>query len=276
MAGHAVTNRRWAILQRFSIQPSPFSAPEQTVIFDPERMPSELRRGYGPNVDSLKQRLIEGGVRAGVADQEHGWSLSYIPGAELPFVDSAIAAIGRPAAQVMLFLDVDGVMSPIRPLGDAWGDQTFSPDPVTNAAFYASELMARSFHPVLYRTEFVWATTWEQRANSHVSLTLAIPHGRVLAREPDPEPSRQWWKWLRVASEVGTRNLPFVWVDDELHGYLKLDPQVRVWADQLTVEHLFVSPDPAIGLTPNHVELITEFVKSHDPNFEHTSSTNGA
>jgi hypothetical protein len=118
-----------------------------------------------------------------------------------------------PAKGPLLFLDVDGTLIP-------FGQQQ-APTSTPTDSYLArldphigARLSALPCH-------LVWATTWEDDANTEVAPRLGLPPMPVV-RWPDPTPEHeledQWfnlhWKTRTLAAWAAGR--PFIWVDDEI------------------------------------------------------------
>ncbi|MGO4649914.1 HAD domain-containing protein [Nocardia sp. 2YAB30] len=118
---------------------------------------------------------------------------------------------GRP----LLFLDVDGPLLPfgadprpeLQSLGRDWRLARLSPKVGLELAALACEL--------------VWATTWEEEANTEIAPRIGLPPLPVVAW-PDfcdePQPEDRWfglhWKTRALLDWAAGR--PFAWVDDEI------------------------------------------------------------
>lgn len=93
--------------------------------------------------------------------------------------------------------------------------------------------------------------------NAFLADPLGFPPLVTYTRDEAPyAPTVEWWKLRHVRELVETTGQRFVWCDDEL----------RLLADdEAILEHvlsgrlLTISPDPAVGLTPEHVADIEAF-----------------
>ncbi|MFD9691264.1 HAD domain-containing protein [Kitasatospora sp. NPDC059088] len=92
--------------------------------------------------------------------------------------------------------------------------------------------------------ELVWATTWEEEANSFIGPLLGLPELPYIAwSEPRPEPAGGvFWKTPEVVAWA--RGRPFAWVDDNI------TDADRAW---VAAHHpgpaLLHHVDPKVGLT---------------------------
>ncbi|RFU86941.1 hypothetical protein DY218_09880 [Streptomyces triticagri] len=92
--------------------------------------------------------------------------------------------------------------------------------------------------------DLVWATTWEEEANSFIATELGLPRLPYLVwRSPRPDPPPGvYWKTPEIVDWAQGR--PFAWIDDEISD-----------ADRAWVAHHHAGPallrriDPRLGLT---------------------------
>ncbi|MFL9680471.1 HAD domain-containing protein [Streptomyces sp. KL110A] len=114
----------------------------------------------------------------------------------------------------LLFLDVDG---PLLPFGD--GPQR-GPSSATDAHLARLDPCVGPLLAAL-PCELVWATTWEDAANTHLAPLLGLPPLPVVIwpeTSDAQEREDQWfglhWKTRTLVAWADGR--PFVWVDDEI------------------------------------------------------------
>ncbi|WP_441250625.1 HAD domain-containing protein [Kitasatospora sp. McL0602] len=180
----------------------------------------------------------------------------------------------RPSPRPLLFLDVDGPLNPYaakphrRPDGyrthrlltprweaaerrrlTAYGLPNKPPKPlrVWLDGSHGRALAALPF-------ELVWATTWEEEANTFVSPVLGLPELPYIAwAQQRAEPGGGvFWKTPEVVAWV--RGRPFAWVDDEIG-----EPD-RAWvaahhAGPALLHHV----DPRHGLRPADFAALAEW-----------------
>lgn len=127
------------------------------------------------------------------------------------------ATVTDRARRPLLFLDVDG---PLLPFG---GD----PQPGSRRAV-AGPHLARlrpdtGLRLAALPCTLVWATTWQQDANTEIAPRIGLPHLQVV-NWPEPvqahESEDRWlglcWKTRTLVDWAAGR--PFAWVDDEITG----------------------------------------------------------
>ena len=148
-----------------------------------------------------------------------------------------------------LFLDADGVLSPVAGPSEAWDDW----EEMTYDGNY-SLVLSRSMASRIARlpVTIVWLTTWRSMANSQIGAWLGWPALPVL--EPLDEPGSVTWKLERLREHLAGGSEPFVWIDDHL------DAMANETSNAFAGRHLLVSPDPAVGLTPSDLELVEQFL----------------
>ena len=147
----------------------------------------------------------------------------------------------------LLLLDVDGVLN-ILGAGDGSPTECFGASGhLIRHRTDLPELLAR----LRARFELVWATAWEQRANTGIAPRLGLPELPVICFSQHPGRALPTWKLPAVISHVGRR--AFAWVDD----VLGLD--AHRWAAARREPTLLLDVDPATGLTPGHVNTLLAF-----------------
>lgn len=151
----------------------------------------------------------------------------------------------------LLFLDVDGVLSPMSLGAPTWGDWKI----VEGSPFHLLLSRTMAARIAALGVDLAWLTTWQHDANRVVGALLGWPPHPVL--EPGDPPAERWWKLGSIEAWLADDLRPFVWVDDELEARA---PLIDPWAAELTVPHLLVSPDPDVGLTPDELATIGGFV----------------
>ncbi|MER5498257.1 HAD domain-containing protein [Streptomyces sp. NPDC002466] len=156
------------------------------------------------------------------------------------------AARAHPAPErlPLLLLDVDGVLNPFaaRDCPEGYREHGFFPGeepPVRLCDAHGPWLadLGREF-------ELVWATGWEDQANTFITPVLNLPTLPVVRFPPVPfDPAE---KVPAIDAFAGDR--PAAWVDDA-H-----TPEALAWARSRTAPTLLVTTDPARGLTADMIQ----------------------
>ena len=168
----------------------------------------------------------------------------------------------------IVLLDVDGVLNAIcDPLSppDTWSDYK------SGAATAGHVTWPITFSPTVVRTlqdlhetrkvEIRWLTTWAHEANGPLRDLLGFPNPFEVVGAPGYLKGRSssWWK-LPLAQKVYETTLrPLVWIDDDLSRV----PEATYWVDTLNADRtLALSPQTHIGITPEDLECINDFVNT--------------
>ncbi|GLY70723.1 HAD domain-containing protein [Amycolatopsis taiwanensis] len=115
----------------------------------------------------------------------------------------------------LLFLDIDGTLPP-------FGGDTSREPPGASVDSYLDRLNPQvGLRLAALPCDLIWATTWEQEANTEMAPRLGLPPLPVV-RWPEPSAEReredQWfglhWKTRPLVEWADGR--PFIWVDDEI------------------------------------------------------------
>jgi hypothetical protein len=233
--------------------------------------PVEPSDGGGFSLEELEAVDVDAAPADDGSDLD--WSASTSDAPPVPAADdldwgSAGAAerpvVAAPAARAIrfpdtvTFLDVDGVIFPMAKPGPTWPDweATVRDDedgwvsPAQTAALTA------------LGTEFVWLTSWTERARAFDDLLGPLP---VLAPSGD-EPVNGWWK-IDAALTFLDEHPEFtnvVWVDDELdqdNGSGRTHREVIAeMLATLDIGHLLVCPDPDTGMAPEDIADIADWL----------------
>ncbi len=153
----------------------------------------------------------------------------------------------------LLFLDVDGVLNPVRPRPEAEFDtHTLLGYTVLLSARHGSWLRELSG---VY--DLVWATTWEEHANTHIAPAIGLPElpfVRFSGYVPQPGDPRvplmelfSAHKWAPLLRHAAGR--PFAWIDDVI-------PPRLVRGSLWRRDRLLLPIDPGEGLERRHVDRL--------------------
>jgi hypothetical protein len=71
----------------------------------------------------------------------------------------------------------------------------------------------------------------------------------------------RWWKLNGVLEALHAESRPFIWIDDDLRSNTK--KYVRSLAKDMDVPNLMFITFEALGIEPDHIERIDEFVSLH-------------
>ncbi|MFD5465723.1 HAD domain-containing protein [Kitasatospora sp. NPDC127059] len=107
--------------------------------------------------------------------------------------------------------------------------------------------------------DLVWATTWEEEANSFIGPVLGLPELPVIAwSDPRPEPGGGvFWKTPEIVAWA--RGRPFAWVDDNITAADRAF--VRAHHDGPALLH---HVDPKTGLTTDDFTRLADWAGTLD------------
>lgn len=160
--------------------------------------------------------------------------------------DSFVEKHPQMRAKPVLFVDIDGVIS-------LWG---FAPNARPDGAFhnvdgvmhFLSSAAGNHLLGLRERFELVWCSGWEEKANEHLPLALALPSELpFLSFERNPARGHGHWKLAAIEAYAGPRR-PLAWIDDA-H-----DEACHSWAARRDAPTLLVATTPAVGLIAAHVD----------------------
>jgi HAD domain in Swiss Army Knife RNA repair proteins len=152
------------------------------------------------------------------------------------------------AAEPLLLLDVDGVLSPF----GGGPPPGFTRTEIDGYQVTWSQRHRKWLAELAPLFDMVWATTWEHKANKAISPLLGLP--RLPVVEFDRKRSGDTWKLKDIAAYVGDR--PMAWVDDELY------TDAFNWERQRWAPTLLIRPMSSVGLTELHTAELEAFGRS--------------
>ncbi|MEA2214142.1 MAG: hypothetical protein QOF83_4090 [Solirubrobacteraceae bacterium] len=155
----------------------------------------------------------------------------------------------KPAAQPLLLVDIDGVIS-------LFGFDPADPPAgrfitVDGIIHFLSRESGTRLLELAEQFELVWCSGWEEKADEHLPFALGLPAGLPhLQFAPAAEASGRHWKLDAIDRYAGP-DRPLAWVDDA-H-----DATCARWAADRPAPTLLVATDPATGLTAAHADELS-------------------
>ncbi|MFE7192894.1 HAD domain-containing protein [Kitasatospora sp. NPDC057541] len=153
----------------------------------------------------------------------------------------------------LLFLDVDGVLNPVCPGPEA----DFDAHTLFGYTVLLSARHGAWLRELAHTYELVWASTWEEHANTHIAPAIGLPElpfvrfTGYLPQPGDPRvplmellSARKWAPLLRYAA-----GRPFAWVDDVIPPRLVRN---SLWRR----DRVLLTIDPGQGLERHHVDRL--------------------
>lgn len=161
----------------------------------------------------------------------------------------------------LLFLDVDGPLIPFGRVPVTASGPSFVP-----ARYDDENPLAARIDPALgplliaLPCELVWATTWTHEANRSIGPVLGLPMLAVLDWPDEHDDHIDEWfglHWKTRALVELAAGRPFIWIDDEI------GDSDREWvSEQHPGRALLYRVDPRVGLRPNDLDTVTEWLVS--------------
>lgn len=180
---------------------------------------------------------------------------------------------------VLVVVDVDGVVSPVDVSGDPgptlWGDDVVVGNvfgPVLASPSLVAHLDALSQVPGV---RCLWLTSWSPEMRSRMNPFPGRTWPALMWEDVVPAGMagrRRWWKlvalerWLAAGAAgsddaAAERVESVVWLDDDLrHGARKAACRRRL--DAVGAESLLIAPRRSVGVTPQEMLQVGEWVKS--------------
>lgn len=169
----------------------------------------------------------------------------------------------RSAAQPVLFVDVDGVISLFgfrEGYGLAPGDVAVGDRPtgelhsINGILHYISSASAGHLRRLAEHFELVWASGWEEAANDYLPHLLELD-GHLPYLTFDGRVSAGPCHWKIEAVDEYARGRPAAWIDDNLN------EECHDWADNRGAPTLLIETERHEGMTDQHVERLLRFVE---------------
>ncbi|MGH3423596.1 MAG: HAD domain-containing protein [Nocardioidaceae bacterium] len=107
-----------------------------------------------------------------------------------------------------------------------------------------------------FGAELVWATTWEDDANTKIAHKVGLPPTLPVIHFTRARPAGLTWKLASVARYVAER--PLAWLDDDL------DEDAFAWAAARSddgVPSLLVQTDPLTGVTDDDLDRLEGWLR---------------
>lgn len=156
-----------------------------------------------------------------------------------------------------LFLDVDGVLSPLSDdPNDEWDD--WLENNLTPFWLLLSKKMGISIRAL--NVDIVWLTTWEHDANFYIGPIFDWPNLPVLESNyaEDERSNYEWWKLASLRKFLNENPRDFIWIDDEIQFY---GDEMDEWLGDFSYHHHLISPNPNIGLQKIHIDNLVNWLR---------------
>ena len=151
----------------------------------------------------------------------------------------------------LLFLDVDGTVIP-------FGRQNRTGSAATATEPYLAGISSElGYRLAVLPCELVWATTWEDEANTELAPRLGLPRLPVVHwPEPSGEEDELEDRWFNLHWKTRTlvawaNGRPFAWVDDEI-----ADTDIEWVAARHHGRALLYRVDASQGITHHDLEAL--------------------
>ncbi|GAA4780905.1 HAD domain-containing protein [Citricoccus nitrophenolicus] len=173
------------------------------------------------------------------------------------------------AKELTVYLDIDGTLLPLPNEGDplppeqggwrgGYSILAYGSMPIP----YAPELIDRlNALEASGRVRFHWSTSWQPHLSKDVAELLGLDGVGWPALVPKQGQALAYsWKLAAIARDQAGRRPAgkFVWLDDDTYR----SSAAREWVEQ--VGGHWISPPPASGILPAHVELIERLAGTLD------------
>ena len=158
-----------------------------------------------------------------------------------------------------LYLDVDGVINAgsEKKLSNFWSPGTIRKGVAGADGFAYDIIWSQQMVDELFGLglDLIWTTTWRQHAGLSISPLIGYGHEAPYFTNSfnvsEYEPSISW-KVQEVISHQKENPSKFVWIDDEID-YVHRNAVKNFGG-------LIISPLPEVGIVPEHLELIKDYL----------------
>lgn len=112
----------------------------------------------------------------------------------------------------------------------------------------------------------VWASTWMDEANAHISPAIGLPQLHVVQFAPETlHPTQGWiqgagWKWRTIANWAA--GVPLAWWDDECNDTSFAEERKEFLRQRGTLPTLLCHVNPARGLSHEHFERVRTWART--------------
>jgi hypothetical protein len=113
--------------------------------------------------------------------------------------------------------------------------------------------------------DIVFLSTWAESAVTDLAPALGLniksflrPDGSNSSFEyQGNDAAKRWWKLNGILKHINNDHRPFIWTDDDMHNDIQRAIFGRAAFEG--VDNLLIAPNSKIGLTNQHIEMITTF-----------------
>lgn len=192
-----------------------------------------------------------------------------------------------PVPRPLLLCDIDGPLNPDRytvrrqlpPLPEHYTTHKIRSGGLadvkgaTGRTVYLSSVHATALQTLRTRFTLIWATTWQEEANRHISPLLGLPTDIPVIEwplhvldNPQPVDGNGSWKTPYIAQWLDdyARGLPWAWFDDDLTAADTAWFE-RWYETHPPAPHLLLSIPSREGLGTNHFDQLHDFA-THQSN----------
>jgi hypothetical protein len=162
-------------------------------------------------------------------------------------------------SRVYLLVDVDGVLnrfagSPESAEAEGYTPHTFAINPVQNVHTRLNLTHGKLLvdFAAEHDMELVWATMWNDEANTHLAPLLGIEPWPWI--DINPWEARKRWKYPAIERYV--EDAPIAWLDDDHGAFYTDELEFLARREKLGAPTLLVTVDPEKGLAQSHLDEV--------------------